>query len=82
MPGEAPIAEIGNRLGKSEDNLIITITGEAFIQLKRLSGKMKNVDNPREAIETAIELLIKAEDKDVALLDNGRVVNTYSLWKR
>ena len=75
------INKIGSRLGASEDNLVITITGEAFIQIKRLSGKMKNVSNPKDAVEMAIELLLKAEDKDVAVLENGRVVNTYSLWK-
>lgn len=81
MPNQDTIDRISGRLGASEDNLVITITGEAFIQLKRLSGKMKNVSNPKEAVEMAIELLLKAEDRDVALMDKGRVINTYSLWK-
>lgn len=75
------INKLGSRLGSSEDNLVITVAGEAFIQLKRLSAKMKNASNPREAVEIAIELLLKAEDKDVAILDKGQVVTTYSLWK-
>jgi hypothetical protein len=80
MSNQGTITTLSDRLRGSEDNLVITITGEAFIQLKRLSSKMKNVGNPKEAVETAIELLLRAEDKDVAILDNGRVVSTYSLW--
>ena len=81
MPHKDTLNSLSNKLEASEDNLVITITGEVFIHIKRLSGKMKNANSPKDAVEIAIELLLKAEDKDIAVVDKGRVVNTYSLWK-
>lgn len=81
MSTESPISRVGNRLEETEEVLTITITGEALTDLTRISEKMKNITSPKEAVELAIELLIKAEGKDIALMDRGRVSSTYRLWR-
>ena len=75
------IGKLGNRLGKAEDKLTITITGDVYSHLKRFSRKMKGAGTPKEVVELALELLVRAEDKDIAIIDRGNIVATFNLWR-
>jgi|Deesub1362B_J571_1020462.scaffolds.fasta_scaffold02417_7 hypothetical protein len=75
------IGVLGNRLEKAEDKLVLVITGEVYNHLKRFSTKMKAASNPREVVEVALELLVRAEDKEIAIIDEGNIVATFNLWR-
>jgi len=79
---EEVIGTLRGRLSDAEEKLTLTVTGEVYRALKRLSPKMRNASTPREVVEIALELIIKAEDKEIALIDQGRIVATYNLWKK
>lgn len=75
------IGRFGNRLGRAEDKLVLTITGDVYNHLKRFSNKMKSASTPKEVVELALELLVRAEDKDIAIIDRGNIVATFNLWR-
>lgn len=75
------IGRFGNRLGRAEDKLVLTITGDVYNHLKRFSGKMKSASTPKEVVELALELLVRAEDKEIAIIDRGNIVATFNLWR-
>lgn len=82
MAGDAEtIGKWENRLGRTEDKLPLTITGDVYNHLKRLSTKMKSASTPKEVVELALELIVRAEDKDIAIIDRGNVVATFNLWR-
>ena len=83
MPSQSsePIGQFNNKLAKTEDKLEIVITGDVYNHLRRFSGKMKGASNPRDVVELALELLLRAEDKDIAIMDGERVIARYTLWK-
>jgi hypothetical protein len=82
MAEEGTIGTLSGRLKGTEEQLIVTITGDVYARLKSLSdGKMRNAQNPKEAVELALELLIQAEGKEIALIEGGKIVATYNLWR-
>jgi len=78
---EDVIGTLGDRLGDAEEKLTLTVTGDVYRALKHLSTKMRNASTPREVVEIALELIIKAEDREIALMDQGRIVASYNLWR-
>mgnify|MGYP006883560976 CR=1 FL=1 len=79
MSGEI-IDSIGGRLDRVESRLEITIKGQMYTSLVRLSKKMRNANAPKDVVEIALELIMKAEDKEIVLMDQGHMVASYDLW--
>jgi len=76
------IDQIGGRLDQVEGKISITIKGDVYASLQRLAGKMRTATTPKDVVETALELIIKAEDKEIVLMDQGRMVASFDLWQR
>lgn len=76
------IDQVSNKLDAAEGKLDITIRGAMYASLVRLSRKMRNTSTPKDVVEIALELIVKAEDKEVVLMDQGRIVANYDLWRR
>ena len=75
------LGTFSGRLQGAEEKLTLTFTGDVYQTLRRLSTRMRNADTPQAVVEIALELISKAEGKEIALLESGRVVTTYNLWK-
>ena len=76
------IDQVSNKLDAAEGKLDIAIRGAMYASLMRLSRKMRNTSTPKDVVEIALELIVKAEDKEVVLMDQGRIVANYDLWRR
>ncbi|MDY7075913.1 MAG: hypothetical protein SXV54_03215 [Chloroflexota bacterium] len=69
-------------LTQLEQERSVVVHGEMYDLLEQLCGKMRHASKVSEVVQTALELLLKAEGKEVVLMERGRVVARYNLWNQ
>lgn len=76
------ISQRSNRLQTSVEKLSIEITGQMYADLERIKGKIQDAKDVKAVVELALELILEAEDKEIRLVKDGKIVSTYNIWKR
>lgn len=67
-------------LTQLEQERSVIVHGEMYDLLEQLCGKMRHASKVSEVVQIALELLLKAEDKEIVFMEQGRVVARYNLW--
>ena len=70
-----------NILQGLEDERSVIIQGEMYDLLEQLTRRMRLASSVSQTVGIALELLVKAEGKEIVLMEQGRVVTRYNLWK-
>ena len=70
-----------NILQGLEDERSVIIQGEMYDLLEQLTRRMRLASSVSQTVGIALESLVKAEGKEIVLMEQGRVVTRYNLWK-
>lgn len=76
------ISQRSNRLQTNVEKLSIEITGQMYADLERIKEKIQDAKDVKTVVELALELILEAEDKEIRLVKDGRIVSSYNIWKK